>query len=208
MKKVNALSNKASLGTYLTLALSAGALGGHDAKASIITSDLNETSVSMYNSAIGFSYSGGVIGVNSNTGDIYGLSGYMPGKGMQSSKLRGNQNGDDPMNALISSGPLSLGTTIDANTSWTTSVNPGQGLSNAYYGVRFFASPGNYNYAWLKVSTPGTSVIFSTAAVETTANTSIGAGATGAVPEPSTYALLALAGGAAAVSLLRKKRAA
>ena len=62
----------------------------------------------------------------------------------------------------------------------------------------------------MQVSTPkpGYDLTFGTAAVETIANTSIGAGVTGAVPEPSTYALLALAGGAATVSLLRKKKAA
>jgi uncharacterized protein with beta-barrel porin domain len=192
MKKINALSNKASLGTYLTLALGAGAgvgagaLGSQDAKAAIISSDLNETSVSMYNAPIGFSYSGGVIGVNSDTGGIYGISGLLPGKGMFSSRLGGNKiSNDDPMNALISSGPLAHGNKISANTSWEAYVSLEQGLSNAYYGVRFYTSPDNYNYGWLEVSTPGTSVIFGTAAVETTANTSIGAGVTGVDPEPS-----------------------
>ena len=84
-------------------------------------------------------------------------------------------------------------------------VDIDQGLSNAYYGLKFYAGEGTYNYGWMEVSTPGDDLTFGTAAVETIANTSIGAGV---VPEPSTCALLALAGGAAAVSLLRKKKAA
>ena len=59
----------------------------------------------------------------------------------------------------------------------------------------------------MEVSTPGYDLTFGTAAVETIANTSIGAGVV-TVPEPSTVALLAMAGGAAALRLLRKKKAA
>ena len=118
--------------------------------------------------------------------------------------------------SFVSLQPLTYGTTIDASTPWggeQTGEDGGgfvlidEGLSNAYYGLKFYASPGVYNYGWMEVSTPkpGYDLTFGTAAVETIANTSIGAGV---VPEPSTYALLALAGGAAAVSLLRKKKAA
>ena len=227
MKKINALSNKASLGTYLTLALGAGALGDHEAKASIITSPVNETSINQ-GDLIFITFSNGVISSGQGTGSqgsgdtlgtLTGFSGLSTGKG---SSGRGRITYEVVNNvpstwSFVSLQPLTYGTTIDASTPWggeqTSGIGGGyvlidQGLSNAYYGLKFYASPGVYNYGWMQVSTPGYDLTFGTAAVETIANTSIGAGATGAVPEPSTYALLALAGGAAAVSLLRKKKAA
>lgn len=226
MKKVNALSNKASLGTYLTLALGAGALGGHDAKAAIITSPVNETSINK-GDPIFITFSNGVISSGRGTGNVSpgedlgtltGFSGLPVGKeGPSPSRISYTTAINFPSTwSFVSLQPLTYGTTINANTPWggeevgeeSGYVYIDQGLSNAYYGLKFYASPGVYNYGWMQVSTPGDDLTFGTAAVETIANTSIGAGVTNAVPEPSTYALLALAGGAAAVSLLRKKRAA
>ena len=229
MKKTNALSNKTSLGTYLTLALGAGALGSHDAHASIVTSPANETSINK-GDPIFITFSNGVIssgqgtgsqGVGDTLGTLTGFSGRPAGKeGQSPNRIRYTIVNNIPSTwSFVSLQPLPYGTTIDASTPWggeqTSEIGGGfvdidQGLSNAYYGLKFYASPGVYNYGWMQVSTPkpGYDLTFGTAAVETIANTSIGAGATGAVPEPSTYALLALAGGAAAVSLLRKKRGA
>jgi hypothetical protein len=223
MKKINALSNKANLGTYLTLALGAGAFGDHEAKAAIITSTLNDTSINKED-PIFINFSSGVISSGRGTGGVNlgtltGLSGGGIGKqrpGLPTFLYEVSTSTPGTW-SFVSLQPLTYGTTIDASTSWggeQTGTSGGgfviidQGLSNAYYGLKFYASPGVYNYGWMQVSTPGYDLTFGTAAVETIANTSIGAGATGAVPEPSTYALLALAGGAAAVSLLRKKRAA
>jgi hypothetical protein len=124
--------------------------------------------------------------------------------------------------SFVSLQPLPYGTTIDASTPWGGEEVGGEGggyvlidegLSNAYYGLKFYASPGVYNYGWMEVSTPkpGYDLTFGTAAVETIANTSIGAGTGGAsaVPEPGTWAAAALlSGGAAALRILRKKRAA
>ena len=220
MKKINALSNKASLGTYVTLALGAGALGSYDAEAAIITSPVNETSINK-GDPIFITFSNGVISSGQGEGDVY------PGtiKGFSGGGI-GKQRPGDPRFvyesptstpatwSFVSLQPLPYGTTIDASTPWGGEEIGGQGggyvyidqgLSNAYYGLKFYASPGVYNYGWMQVSTPGDDLTFGNIAVETIANTSIGAGA---VPEPSTYALLALAGGAAAVSLLRKKRGA
>ena len=229
MKKTNALSNKTSLGTYLTLALGAGALGGHDAKAVIVTSPVNETSINK-GDPIFITFSNGVISSGQGTGSqgggdtlgtLTGRSGLPTGKeGQSPSRIRYDIVNNIPSTwSFVSLQPLPYGTTIDASTPWggeqTSEIGGGfvdidQGLSNAYYGLKFYASPGVYNYGWMQVSTPkpGYDLTFGTAAVETIANTSIGAGVTGAVPEPSTYALLALAGGAATVSLLRKKKAA
>jgi len=226
MKKINTLSNKASLGTYLTLALGAGALGSHDAKAAIITSPVNETSINK-GDPIFITFSNGVISSGQGTGNVgpgeelgtlTGFSGLPVGKEDRSpSRISYTIAVNFPSTwSFVSLQPLTYGTTIDANTPWGGEyggeergfVYIDQGLSNAYYGLKFYAGEGTYNYGWMEVSTPGDDLTFGTAAVETIANTSIGAGVTNAVPEPSTFAMMALAGGAVALRLLRKKKAA
>ena len=224
MKKTNALSNKASLGTYLTLALGAGAFGGHAAHAAVVISAVNETSINKAD-PIFITFSNGVISSGQGTGNVgpgdelgtlTGFSGLPTGKeGQSPSRIAYDIVNNRPWTwSFVSLQPLPYGTTIDASTPWGGEQTGGEaggyvfiaeGLSNAYYGLKFYAGEGTYNYGWMEVSTPGDDLTFGTAAVETIANTSIGAGV---VPEPSTYALLALAGGAAAVSLLRKKKAA
>jgi hypothetical protein len=232
MKKTNALSNKASLGTYLTLALSAGAhsLASHNAHAVIVISPVNETSINQ-GDQIFITFSNGVISSGQGTGSqgsgdtlgtLTGYSGLPTGKGRpRPSTITYEVVNNVPATwSFVSLQPLTYGTTIDASTPWggeQTSGSGGgyvelvQGLSNAYYGLKFYASPGVYNYGWMQVSTPGSDLTFGTAAVETIANTSIGAGTGGAsaVPEPGTWAAAALlSGGAAALRILRKKKAA
>jgi hypothetical protein len=227
MEKINALSNKASLGTYLTLALGAGTFGGHDAKAAIIFSTVNQTSINRLD-PIFITFSNGVISSGRGGGDIHpgddlgtltGVSGGPIGKLRRNLPSIGYEtvNNNPATWSFVSLQPLAYGTTIDANTQWGGEQTGGEGggfvdidrgLSNAYYGLKFYASPGVYNYGWMEVSTPGDDLTFGTAAVETTANTSIVAGATGAIPEPSTFALLAMAGGAAALRRRRKNMAA
>ena len=227
MEKINALSNKASLGTYLTLALGAGTFGGHDAKAAIIYSTVNQTSINRLD-PIFVTFSNGVISSGRGGGDIHpgddlgtltGVSGGPIGKLRRNLPSIGYEtvNNNPATWSFVSLQPLAYGTTIDANTQWGGEQTGGEGggfvdidrgLSNAYYGLKFYASPGVYNYGWMEVSTPGDDLTFGTAAVETTANTSIVAGATGAIPEPSTFALLAMAGGAAALRRRRKNMAA
>ena len=226
MKKLNTFSNTARLRTYLSLALGAGAhsTAEHNAHAGIITSPVNETSINQ-DDPIFITFISGVISSGQGEGDVY------PGtiKGFSGGGI-GKQRPGDPRFvyesrtstpatwSFVSLQPLPYGTTIDASTPWGGEEIGGQGggyvyidqgLSNAYYGLKFYAGEGTYNYGWMEVSTPtpGYDLTFGTAAVETIANTSIGAGVV-TVPEPSTVALLAMAGGAAALRLLRKKRAA
>ena len=230
MKKTNALSNKASLGTYVTLALGAGAFSGHNAHAVIVISPVNETSVNRLD-PIFITFSNGVISSGRGTGDVHpgvdlgtltGVSGGPIGKLRRNlpAILSDTVNGNPATWSFVSLQPLAYGTTIDANTQWGGeqtseegggSVDIDRGLSNAYYGLKFYAGEGTYNYGWMEVSTPGDDLTFGTAAVETIANTSIGAGTGGAsaVPEPGTWAAAALlSGGAAALRILRKKKAA
>jgi hypothetical protein len=226
MKKTNALSNKASLGTYLTLALSAGAhsLPSHNAHAVIVISPVNETSINRAD-YIFITFSDGVISSGRGTGVVYpgtikGISGGGIGKLRPNyPKFLYESHDSTPADwSFVSLQPLPYGTTIDASTPWGgeevggqggSTVDIDKGLSNAYYGLKFYASSGVYNYGWMQVSTPGDDLTFGTAAVETIANTSIGAGVATPIPEPGTWAAMAIfAGGAAALRILRKKRAA
>jgi len=225
MMKLNTFSNTARLRTYLSLALGAGAhsMAEHNAHAEIITSPVNQTSINQ-DDPIFITFSNGVISSGRGQGDVYpgtikGLSGGAIGKQRPYfSRFLYESPTSQPANwSFVSLQPLAYGTTIDASTPWggeQTDVFGGgyvlidQGLSNAYYGLKFYAGEGTYNYGWMQVSTPGYDLTFGTAAVETIANTSLGAGVVAPVPEPSTVALLAMAGGAAALRLLRKKKAA
>ena len=220
MTKLNTFSNTARLRTYVSLALGAGAhsMAEHNAHAGVITSPVNETSINSSDPIFirfrdGVISSGGGNNGGNTFGSLTGVSG--AGKNVGPARIVSDATVSDPLQwSFVSRQPLPYGTTIDASTSWggeptsdPSFVLINQGLSNAYYGLKFYAGGGKYNYGWMEVSTPGSVLTFGTAAVETIANTSIGAGVV-TVPEPSTVALLAMAGGAAALRLLRKKKAA
>lgn len=111
-----------------------------------------------------------------------------------------------------SNGLLTAGTTMSSSTSVTTFLLPGANLSNVYLGLKIDAGGGNFNYGWVRFSTGPdsppfgpTSITVLDAAYETTQNAGI---LVGAVPEPSTAALLTLAGGAVALRRRRKSQAA
>ena len=108
---------------------------------------------------------------------------------------------------------LSANDTISsAITNWSSSdpyfsnASSGPWISggNAYAGLRLDAGSGNYNYGWVSInydSSAHTAAI-SQFAFENTPNTSVSAGA---VPEPSTWALLGL-GGLTLVSQALRRR--
>ncbi len=141
-------------------------------------------------------------------GSVNAISGYYPGKGFFNKSFFSCNTPGGPNQAMVSSSSITLGATIDSSTTWSSQASLNQGLVDTYYGIRFDEGGGNYNYGWVKVKTPGNYVTFVEAGVEQSFNTSVLVGETSAVPEPSTNALLALAGGGAALVALRRKRAA
>jgi len=118
--------------------------------------------------------------------------------------------GDAFSNAYNATDSLAFGTSIEELSSWSELVNPGYDLVDAYFGIRIDQGSNNYNYGWVKISTPsgyeeGLNLTLTSLAFESTLNTPIPAGAM-PVPETSTVALLGLAGGAATLMALRRKK--
>ena len=199
----NNLRKNSSRALKLSLLAGAGTAGfaADNVRADIVSTNLN--GVSDGGSSIGFSFTNGLIGTSSSEGN-------MTGKWANPAFAGGNYFGYTNNNlAQITVLPVSLGSLIDGNSSWVPRVeNITTGVFDLYYGIRFNQGNGDYNYSWLQMATTNNSLTFGNAGVETTVNAAIAAGDTGAVPEPSTYALLALAGGAAALAALRRKKAA
>jgi len=189
--------------TILALVLSAGLTSfAGNAKADIITANLNETATG--NNYIGFGFKDGSITSDYN----YGIDGsWDPGFedpwgsiGFQNGQYNGSKY------YVGSNDPLSFGTTIDSSLRFTGGNGWYVGVNNntsGYWGVAFSQGNGNYNYGWVEVTMNDSGLTFGQAAVETTANLAITAGA-GAVPEPSTYALFGLGALALIVAYRRK----
>jgi hypothetical protein len=104
---------------------------------------------------------------------------------------------------------LSAGTTIDSSLSWSNYSDLQQVHTPILIGIRA-AHMGEHYYGWAEVSYSGGSTgTIHRFAMETSANTAILAGDTGAViPEPSTYAAMAglLAGSAALYAKRRRTK--
>lgn len=109
------------------------------------------------------------------------------------------------------SSKVAYGSMIDYNSIFTTSkVLPNQtsAADHVYYGIRADAGSGHYYYGWIQVSEPkpATTVTINGIAFESTLDRGIAAGSTvAAVPEPGTFVLFSMAGGAAAIAALRKR---
>jgi hypothetical protein len=72
----------------------------------------------------------------------------------------------------ITNGTLAAGTVLNSNTglSANNSFNPTSGLTNAYFGISYMVSAGNYNYGWIKFSNNGLTFILEDAYMNPTVN--------------------------------------
>ena len=195
--------------TILALALAAGLTSfAGSAKAAVITADLNQFSGSPF-SFIGFGYNNGVITSDYNDGiDGSWAPDGVSGKGPFPAIGRiGFNNGQSAGDGYYNAGntPLQYGALIDELLTYQTGGNTGVNASTGgYWAARFNDGNGNFNYGYVQVDVTSSGMTFGMAGVETTPNLAITAGA---VPEPSTYALLGI-GAIGLLMVLRKKKTA
>ena len=195
--------------TILALALVAGLTSfAGSAKAAVITLNLNQFTDG--SSPIGFGYNNGVITSDYNDG-IDGSwqppSFMFPDFSFPARGTIGIQYGQNAGDGYYASSntPLQYGDLIDALLSYGTGGNVGVNSSTGgYWAARFNAGGGNFNYGYVQVDVTSSGMTFGMAGVETTPNVAITAGA---VPEPSTYALLGI-GAIGLLMVLRKKKTA
>lgn len=106
----------------------------------------------------------------------------------------------------LTGGPVAFGTEIGSNGTYSYNFDTASSsFTDAYYGLEYIVSDGVDEYGWAELSydsSSSTGTIVA-AALDTTPNENISAGA---VPEPSTYAICGLA--TVALVMLRRKRVA
>ena len=197
--------------TILALALVAGLTSfAGSAKAAVVTANLNQFTGSP-SSYIGFGYNDGVINSNYNDGiDGSWVPGGVNVKGPFPAIGRiGFNNGQSAGDGYYDAGntPLQYGAIINALVSYQTGGSGSIGVAQStggYWAVKFNAGGGNFNYGYVQVDVTSSGMTFGMAGVETTPNLAITAGA---VPEPSTYALLGI-GAMGLLMVLRRKKTA
>ena len=194
--------------TIAVLALVAGLTSfAGSAKASVITANLNQFTDG--SSFIGFGYNNGVITSNYNDGidGTWSPPFSMMGETLPARGSIGFGNGQNAGDGYYydSNTPLQYGALINELLGYG---NNGQGGVNestgGYWAARFNAGGGNFNYGYVQVDVTSSGMTFGMAGVETTPNLAITAGA---VPEPSTYALLGI-GAMGLLMVLRRKKTA
>jgi hypothetical protein len=129
------------------------------------------------------------------------------GTGMEISTLINNT-----VHRFDDSSSLVAGVSIIGSSSTPTRNFPfiSTSFSNRYFGLIYEAGGGNYNYGWANLSFDASSVIatMNSAAMQTTVNQSIVVGAGAApIPEPGTWAAMAIFAGGAAYAGWRRRRA-
>jgi hypothetical protein len=193
-------------GLQSTLVLGATALCTANTQAAVVVNNFNRT-ITSYATRIFFSYDA----VNQTI--VEGGSGYGAFASFTQSKnlgvfgigLNGNWDVISDANTYRLTNPLygetyAAGASIGSAATWFKDT--GYLSSGNYIGIRADQGNGDYNYGYAKYSVSDTSMTLESVAFETTVNTSITA-----IPEPSA-ALLGLAGGAAALLGIRRRKAA
>jgi hypothetical protein len=184
-------------GLQSTLVLGATALCTANTQAAVVVNNFNRTLYNGYDDTIFFSYNA----VNQTI--VQASSGYCIGAGFWSSKGGGGflNNYGTVDSYRVTSAHIAPGASVDSATTWVTY---GAILTSGnYVGLRVDQGGGNYNYGYAAYSLNDTSMTLESVAFETTVNTAI----VTPIPEPSA-SLLALAGGAAALVGIRRRKAA
>jgi hypothetical protein len=107
----------------------------------------------------------------------------------------------------LTGGPITLGTEIGPSGTYGGNFpTPNSSFTDLYYGLNYTVSEGDVEYGWAEISydsTSGNATIVA-AALDTNANEQIAAGA---VPEPSTFAIVGLGALILVVATQRKRLA-
>jgi hypothetical protein len=193
----------ARLGAYLSAGVAASVAASSEADAAVVFFDVDPSQTIGAGQNIYFgdiNLAAGIYNLNDTDSPSFGLS----FSGLGTSLYNGSGGGSIEWGLAGSRvAKLSYGATIDSTaiTSWDSGYDyltsggtgPWTGGANAYAALRIDAGGGNFNYGWVSINydTAGPTATISGFAFENQVNTPITAGA---VPEPSTYALLALAG--------------
>ena len=187
-------------GLQSTLVLGANALCAANTQAAIVVNNFNRTLTSGWTDGVFFSYDAinQTIVEEGARFDFNFFGGFWSGKGANF-QSDSNSQSDNALYALANA-PFAPGASVGSEATWTTYANF---TSGNYVGLRADQGSGNYNYGYAKYSVSDTSMTLESVAFETTVNTSI----VTPIPEPSA-ALLGLAGGAAALLGIRRRKAA
>lgn len=182
-------------GLQSTLVLGATALCAANTQAAVVVNNFNRTMTSGRPDVVYFNYDAvnQTIVEEGTYLDFSFYGGFLTGKSVY---FQGGKAAN-----LVGLAPFAPEASIGSGATWTATVYVASGN---YVGLRADQGSGNYNYGYAKYSVTSTSLTLESVAFETTVNTSIVAGA---IPEPSA-ALLGLAGGAAALLGIRRRKAA